>query len=63
MPEICSYPGCSEPHDNWPDGTTDGHLCQDHWEAKCSREYWLAVQGMLPWLWALKRGSQEPGDG
>lgn len=35
---LCCRPGCTEPHDNWPDDT--GHLCQEHWEEHCSREWW-----------------------
>jgi hypothetical protein len=56
MAELCSHPGCSEPHDGWPDSTPDGHLCQDHWEAESARLWWLAVQGIPPWPWALERG-------
>lgn len=35
----CSHPGCTEPHENWPDDS-DGYLCQEHWEAQCDREWW-----------------------
>lgn len=37
---LCCRAGCTEPHDNWPDDTTTGHLCQNHWEEQCSREWW-----------------------
>lgn len=30
-----------------------GHLCQDHWEAESDRLWWLAVEGVPPWPWAM----------
>jgi len=35
---------CSRPHDNWPDAQSDGCLCQECWEAQCSREWWAVVR-------------------
>lgn len=37
---------CSRPHDNWPDAQSDGCLCQECWEAQCSREWWAVVRMM-----------------
>jgi hypothetical protein len=39
---LCCRPGCPHQHENWFDATTTGHLCQEHWEAQCSRE-WLTM--------------------
>lgn len=40
---LCCRPGCPHLHENWPDATTPGHLCQGHWEAQCSREWWAML--------------------
>jgi hypothetical protein len=37
---LCCRPGCPHQHEGWPDATTQGHLCQEHWEEQCSREWW-----------------------
>jgi len=42
----CNHPGCQKPHDNWPDGTPDGLLCQECWEAQCSREWWQMLHDL-----------------
>lgn len=34
---------CDEQHDNWPDGTPTGMLCQGCWEKECSRLWWEAL--------------------
>ena len=39
----CSHPGCTQPHDNWPDGSPEGLLCQNHWEEKSDKMWWKYV--------------------
>lgn len=42
----CSHPGCTQPHDNWPDSTPDGLLCQGHWEEHSDRQWWQMVEAL-----------------
>jgi hypothetical protein len=42
----CSHPSCTQPHDNWPDGSPEGLLCQAHWDIYSSCMWWKDVIGL-----------------
>jgi hypothetical protein len=43
---------CGKLHDGWP-GEDGGLLCQDCWEAECSKSWWAVVRAVRNWpAWA-----------
>lgn len=43
LAEVCFHPGCTNPHDGWPDDSPDGFLCQEHWEQASAAMWWECV--------------------
>lgn len=38
---------CGKPSDGWPDEQADDRLCQNCWEAKCSKNWWAAMRVLI----------------
>ena len=45
-PTKCSYPGCTELHDDWPGPGRGDLLCQDHWETYSGALWWERVRAL-----------------